>query len=87
LREGIEILGKTEELSAAGATRGEEIKLYLDTHPEIKYYVIADDIDEMLPEQQEHFVKVNGKYGFCEPEMEKCLEIYMKDKGHGGSFW
>lgn len=86
LREGIEVQGKTEDLSGTGGKRGDEIKLYLDTHPEIKYYVIADDIDEVLPEQREHFVLVNEKYGFCEPEMEKCLEIYMKDKGRGGSF-
>ena len=86
LREGIEIAGKTEDLSESGGKRGDEIKLYLEEHPEIRYYVIADDIDEVLPEQRGHFVKVNEKYGFCEPEMEKCIEIYMKDKGRGGSF-
>ena len=86
LRKGIEILGKTEDLSEAGGKRGDEIQFYLDMHPEIRYYIIADDIDEVLPWQREHFVKINEKYGFCEPEMEKCLEIYMKDKGRGGSF-
>ena len=85
LRKGIEILGKTEDLSAVGGKRGDEIKLYLDTHPEIKYYIIADDIDEVLPEQREHFVQTQIEYGFCEKEMNLCVDIYMKDKGRGGS--
>jgi hypothetical protein len=87
LRPGIEILGCTEDLSDMHKTRGDEIKLYLATHPEIKYYVIVDDIDDFLPEQKEHFVKTAPEYGFCEPEMNKCVSIYMRDKGHGGSFY
>ena len=87
LRNGIEILGATKDLSAEGGKRGDEIKLYLTEHPEINYYIIADDIDEMLPEQKAHFVKTEMEYGFCEREMNLCIDIYMKDKGHGGSFW
>lgn len=87
LRTGIEILGKTEDLSHERKRRGEEIKLYLDGHPEIRYYVIVDDIDDMLPEQMGHFVKTKIEYGFSEYEMNQCIDIYMKDKGHGGSFY
>jgi hypothetical protein len=87
LRQGIEVLGKTEDLSHLKKKRGDEVKLYLDTHPEIKYYIIVDDIDEVLPEQKEHFVKTEMEYGFCEREMNLCVDIYMRDKGHGGSFW
>ena len=66
LRQGIEILGKTEDLSHERKRRGDEIKLYLDEHPEIRYYVIVDDIDDMLPEQMGHFVKTKIEYGFSE---------------------
>ena len=87
LSDKVEIIGKTEDLSHNGKKRGDEIKLYLDSHPEVRYYIIVDDIDETLPCQKEHFVKTIPEYGFCEPEMNRCLDIYMKDKGHGGSFW
>ncbi len=86
LRKGIEILGATDDLSSEGGKRGDEIKLYLENHPEIKYYIIVDDVDEMLPEQREHFVKTEIEYGFCEREMKRCIDIYMKDLGRGGSF-
>ena len=78
LRSGIEILGCTKLMP--DKTRGEEIQDYLDTHPEIKYYIIVDDIDDFLPHQQSHFVKVNGNYGFFQPEYDKCIEIYMRLK-------
>ena len=41
----------------------------------------------MLPEQMGHFVKTKIEYGFSEYEMNQCIDIYMKDKGHGGSFY
>ena len=78
LREGIEILGCTKILE--GKSRGEEIQEYLSSHPEIKQYIIVDDIDDFLPEQQEHFVQVNEHYGFLEPEYKQCIKLYMKFK-------
>ena len=92
LREGIEILGKTDDLNYEHPwpepTRGYEIKKYLEEHPEIKYYIIIDDEDQFLPEQQDHFVKIiNDNVGFGYLEMEKCKDIYMKDLGHKSSFW
>jgi methionine--tRNA ligase beta chain len=36
--------------------RGHEIKLWLDRHPEVTHYVILDDIQDFLVEQQDYFV-------------------------------
>ncbi len=36
--------------------RGHEIKLWLDRHPEVTQYVILDDIQDFLDEQQDYFV-------------------------------
>ena len=92
LREGIEILGKTDDLNYEHPwpepTRGYEIKKYLEEHPEIKFYIIIDDENQFLPEQQDHFVKIiNDNTGFGYLEMEMCKDIYMKDLGHKSSFW
>lgn len=86
LREGIEILGKTPNTHGM-QTRGSEIKAYLDEHPEIKYYVILDDEDDMLPEQQDHFIQTDLHTGFGYHEFRKCVELFCRDNGHKGSFW
>ena len=92
LREGIQILGKTDDLCYdhpwPEPTRGYEIKKYLEEHPEIQYYIIIDDENQFLDEQQQHFVKIiNDWTGFGYLEMQKCIDIYMKDLGHQSSFW
>lgn len=81
LRKGVEILGCTKEPD--GKSRGEEIADYLNAHPEIKHYIIVDDEDDLLPEQRSHLVKVNGNYGFLEPEYRQCINLYMKFKSGG----
>lgn len=86
LRDGIQILGKTPDFRGQ-QRRGSEIKSYLETHPEIKYYIIVDDIDDMLPEQEDHFVQTDESRGFGMMEYRKCIEIFLKDNGHKGSFW
>lgn len=92
LREGISILGKTEDLgyqySYPLPTRGYEIKKYLEDHPEITCYVIVDDEQQFLPEQQGHFVKIiNDWVGFNKLEFDKCVEIYQEDIGHQHYNW
>ena len=78
LREGIEILGCTNLTN--DKTRGEEIQDYLNAHPEVKQYIIVDDEDDFLPEQQSHFVKVDANYGFHKPEYNQCIKLYTKYK-------
>lgn len=90
LREGIEILGKTDHLEVENCwSRGYEIQKYLDEHPEIAYFMIVDD--EYVPVnevQKAHFVQtVDDRGGFGFYDFQKFEGIYMKDLGHGGSFW
>ena len=84
LRNTIKILGRTKDLWEL--SRGHEIASYLKDHPEIEYYIIVDDENDMLPEQQDHFVQTDSDRGFGRPEFEKCLRIFSNDREHGGSF-
>lgn len=68
------LYGKTPYLGVS-RSRGKEIKVYLNRHPEITNYVILDDDTDMLEEQQKHFVNVDGKLGFTEKDFDKCVVI------------
>jgi hypothetical protein len=90
LREGIEILGKTAELTVdEGWSRGWEVQKYLDEHPEINYFMIIDDEYVPINEvQKAHFIQTDDdRGGFGLYDLKKFEEIYMKDLGHGSSFW
>jgi methionine--tRNA ligase beta chain len=71
--------------------RGHEIKLWLDRHPEVTQYVILDDIQDFLDEQQDYFVNCStgepqkpwklGIPGLKEECKIKAINILnMKDK-------
>ena len=71
--------------------RGHEIKLWLDRHPEVTQYVIFDDIQDLLDEQQDYFVNCStgepvkpwklGIPGLKEECKIKAINILnMKDK-------
>jgi methionine--tRNA ligase beta chain len=71
--------------------RGHEIKLWLDRHPEVTQYVIFDDIQDFLDEQQDYFVNCStgepvkpwklGTPGLKEECKTKAINILnMKDK-------
>jgi tRNA-binding EMAP/Myf-like protein len=71
--------------------RGHEIKLWLDRHPEVTQYVILDDIQDFLDEQQDYFVNCStgepvkpwklGIPGLKEECKTKAINILnMKDK-------
>lgn len=77
-------MGRTPSLD--GQSRGAEIKKYIEEHPEINYYIIIDDDVDMLPEQIGHFINTDTVIGFTLNEFNKFEEIYMRDKGRGGSF-
>ncbi len=76
LRNGIEILGRTESLN--NKCRGEEIKLYLESHPEIESYIIVDDEDDILEEQRPYFVEADGYFGFGLADVNKCERIHKQ---------
>lgn len=56
--------------------RGEEIKEWLSKHGKrISNYVIIDDMDNMLPEQQSYFVQTNPEVGITKEDSEKVISI------------
>lgn len=86
LRDGINIVGKTEDMPFN--TRADEVQEYLKRHPEIKYYIIVDDEDCWFTDDDEmrfHFVQTSSDYGFGMPDYTRCINIYNKDVGHHGS--
>lgn len=56
--------------------KGYEIKEWLSTHGKnVSRYAILDDEQEMLPEQQSHFVRTNPAVGITEEDTEKAITI------------
>jgi hypothetical protein len=55
--------------------RGREIKEWLDEHPEVTNYVIIDDDNDMLEEQEPHFVQTSWYEGINDYNVEKAIEI------------
>lgn len=60
---------------AASRVRGEEIKTWLDNHPEVTGYVIIDDDSDMLDEQRERFVHTSNLHGFLYGDMLQAERI------------
>ncbi len=59
--------------------RGKEIKEWLTKHGKnVSNYAIIDDMDNMLPEQQSHFVQTNPEFGITEEDAEKAIAIINK---------
>ena len=61
------------------SSRGNEIKAYFNEMPgnnsDAQRYVILDDLNEVLPEQESHFIRINPIVGITEKDAEKSLEI------------
>ena len=56
--------------------RGEEIKEWLTKHGKnVSNYAIIDDMDNMLPEQQSHFVQTNPEVGITEENAAQAIMI------------
>lgn len=72
LRDGIEILGRTEHLYS---TRGYEIKKYLEQHPEIEYFLIFDD-DADMDELIDHLIECDASIGFGRNEYHKAERLH-----------
>lgn len=63
--------------------RGNEIKAWLDIHPEVTDYIIIDDDNDMLPEQMEKFVHTSELHGFDYGSMLQALRILKEGGLHG----
>ncbi len=75
LLKDIKILGSTPMIYSKENIRGVEIDVYLKEHPEINNYIILDDDNDFLPEQQEHLVQTSTNVGFTMNDYYKALEI------------
>ncbi len=59
-----------------GVCRGNEIKEWLTMHKgEVSNYVIIDDYDDLLPEQENYTVITNTLIGISEFDAEKAIKI------------
>ena len=59
-----------------GVCRGNEIKEWLSKHKgEVSNYVIIDDFDDLLPEQDDHVVLTDTLIGITEFDAEKAIAI------------
>ena len=56
-------------------TRGEEIQMWLEWHPEVTNYVIIDDRTDFMDNQKSHFVHVDSYYGFTDEDYNLALTI------------
>ena len=61
------------------SSRGNEIKAYfnevLGVGMDTQRYVILDDLKDVLPEQEEHFIRIDPIVGITEEDAEKAVEI------------
>lgn len=58
--------------------RGMEIKEWMTKHGKrVSHYVIIDDMDNMLPEQQSHFVQTNSEVGITIDDVQKVIRILI----------
>ena len=58
------------------STREEEINMWRDNHPEIKYFVILDDIT--MSRLSKNAVKVNPEIGLTKADVDKAIKILGK---------
>ncbi len=59
--------------------RGNEIKWYfdevLDANSDSRRFVIFDDLKEVLPELQDHFIRIDPIIGITEKDVERAIEV------------
>lgn len=67
----------TEGVVIPGSPRGSEIKEYLNTRHKNQdvRYVILDDNNDMLPEQQAFFVQTDEMWGLTQTDANRAIEI------------
>lgn len=58
------------------STRGEEIQIWLDAHPEVTKYAILDDDSDMLEGQLPNLFKTTWQTGITEEIMNAVIKHY-----------
>lgn len=72
----VKCIDQTPVLNSVGKIRGDEIKAWLDKHPEVEDYVILDDNSDMLEEQMSHFYKTKWETGITEEIAQKVVDRF-----------
>ena len=75
LRETVKVIDKTGE----DKTRGREIDNWLKEHPEVEYYYILDDLDQVMGKQKPHFIQTDPSVGFSMTEFMRLRKKYLED--------
>ena len=78
---GLKLSGHTDDIS--WRYRGTEISKYLDDHPEIKEYVILDDLpftDFYHKGHLEHLVLTDDKNGLTGKDIERAVRILQGEE-------
>jgi len=58
------------------AIKGSEIKEWLTTRGhDVTHYAILDDLPDMLPEQESHFIQTDPRIGITEEDAEQIIKI------------
>ena len=74
-------LSQLDEITADmfSSSRGSEIKAYFDevlkVSSESQRYVILDDLKDVLPEQEDHFLRIDPIVGITEEDVERAIRI------------
>lgn len=64
------------DLMELPASKGSEIKEWLSTSgQDVTHYAILDDVPDMLPEQQSHFVQTDPRVGITKDDAERIIEM------------
>jgi hypothetical protein len=77
----IDIIDRTPRVDLPGneisrwASRGHEIKAWLEANPQVMRYCILDDDPYILPEQHPFWVRTTWQYGFTRSKLEKAVGI------------
>lgn len=66
----------TKHVPDEDAVRGDEIKEWLDRHPEVERYAILDDDSDMLLEQMDHLFRTEWETGI-NPEIADKIIAYL----------
>lgn len=82
---GIEVVGITpciprtyQQDEKYTSWRENEIKYYLDTHPDIECFCVIDDESFDLQSLEEYLVKTSKQYGLQEEHVEKAIKLLKK---------
>lgn len=74
-QKGIDFVDTTPLEINITMSRGAEIKIWLDEHPEVEKFVILDDNDLRIEEYLPYHVKTTFKYGLTREKAAEAIKI------------